>query len=187
MKHDFVTVHDLYQNAILRYCMRNSHDTELGQDLSQETFYRFWLCLERNDTIEHVRAFLYRIALNLIVDHYRKKRETSLDQLRDAGFEPSVDLWHQTYSRLDAERPQRALRKMQEPYRQTLHQHLILGLHPREIAAITGESSNVISVRIFRGLKHLRSSLGVGSSGIVKDSQSVTASHASMRRHKSTV
>lgn len=156
MIHDFIAIHDLYQEAIFRYCSRRCTDREVAKDLTQDTFLRFWVCLQRKDEILHERAFLYRIAHNLIIDHARRKREASLEQMLEGGFEPTVDHWPQTYSRLDAEKPMRKLRAMPSPYRQVLHSRFILGLNPAEIARKTGENPNTVSVRIFRGLKSLR-------------------------------
>lgn len=156
MTHDFIPFYDLYQDAIFRYCVRRCRDRETAKDLMQDTFMRFWVCLERRDEILHERAFLYRIAHNLIIDHARRKKEASLDQLLEGGYEPSVDLWHQTYSRLDSERIMRTLRTMKSPYRQVLHQRFIKERTPQEIAQATGENANTVSVRIFRGLQNLR-------------------------------
>jgi RNA polymerase sigma-70 factor (ECF subfamily) len=156
MINDFLTIHHLYQDAIFRYCSRRCSDREIAKDLTQDTFLRFWICMERHDEILHVRAFLYRIAHNLIIDHARRKKEASLDQLLEEGFAPAIDPWHQTYSRLDAERPLRKLRGMKAPFRQALYRRFILGLPPLEIAVLTGETPNTVSVRITRGLRHLR-------------------------------
>lgn len=156
MIHDFASVYDLHKDAIFRYCFWKCSDREVGQDLMQETFLRFWQCLQRNDRILIARAFLYRIAHNLFVDHVRKKKEVSLDGLLEAGFEPSVDPWQRTFNCLDAEKPLRRLGRMPKPYRQVLQRRFVQGLPPAEIAMITGESANTVSVRIFRGLKHLR-------------------------------
>lgn len=154
---EFTEIYDLYQHAIYHYCLRKCRDPELGKDLTQETFLRFFLCLQRDEKILLSRAFLYRIAHNLIIDYVRKKKEASLDQLVENGFEPSIDHWEQSYSRLDSDKPIKMLMNLQRPYRKVLHQRFILGLPPAEIAKLSGEeSSNAISVRIFRGLKALR-------------------------------
>ena len=159
MTDHFNATFDLYEKDIFRYCFWECRDRELGQDLTQETFLRFWTCLQRNELILNPRSFLYRIAHNLIVDHVRRKKDSSLDQLIETGYEPAIDPWQKTYSQLDAERLLQKLRKMRSPSRQLLHRRFIQELAPAEIATITGESANTISVRIFRGLKELRFSL----------------------------
>ena len=159
MNDDFIAIYSLYQEDIFRFCFWKSHDREIGQDLMQETFLRYWHCLEDKKKILNTRAFLYRIARNLIIDRFRRKKEESLDQLLEAGFEPSEDPWHHTYSHLDAERPLQKLSAMPNPYKQVLQQRFLHGLSPSEIAKVTGESANTVSVRIFRGLKDLRLSL----------------------------
>jgi len=115
MPNDFTATYDLHQEAILRYCTWESRDSEVGEDLMQETFLRFWLCLERKKEIMHERAFLYRIAHNLFINHVRKKKESSLDAMMETGFDPGIDTWHQTHSRLDAEKPLEELKKMPSP------------------------------------------------------------------------
>lgn len=156
MLHDFTAIYDLYKDAIFNYCVWKCRDRETGLDLTQETFMRFYLCLQRNEKILHPRAFLYRIAHNLFVNHVRRKKEASLDQMLETGFEPANDPWQETYSRLDAERPLRTLATMSNPQREVLHYRFLRGLGPAEIAAMTGETSNTVSVRICRGLKQLR-------------------------------
>lgn len=153
---DFTALYDLYSAPIFRYCLSHSRDPEIGQDLMQETFLRFWLCIQRNEPILLARALLYRIAHNLFIDYVRRKKEASLDEYLEKGFEPTVDPWQQTYSRLDAEKPLRKLRDLPHEYKEVLQRRFLQGLPPAAIAASTGESANVVSVRIFRGLKQLR-------------------------------
>lgn len=153
---DFTAIYELYQDSILRFCRWKCRDQESGQDLMQQAFLRFYICLQRNEKVVHARAFLYRIARNLIIDHWRKKKEESLDQLAENGFEPSVDTWQQTYSALDSEKWVRKLHALPKQYREVLQYRLIQGLPPAEIAKRIGKNSNVVSVCIHRGLKRLR-------------------------------
>lgn len=158
---DFTAIYDLYQVAIFQYCLWECRDRELSKDLTQETFVRFWECLQRKQAILLPRPFLYKIAHNLVIDHIRKKREVSLDGLVNTGFEPSVDLWHETHNRLDAEKPLQKLATLAAPFREVLRHRFIGGLSPASIAEITGDMSNTVSVRIFRGIKNLRQLLNV--------------------------
>jgi RNA polymerase sigma-70 factor (ECF subfamily) len=156
---DFTATYDLYKDAIFRYCLWKSSDRDTGQDLMQETFLRYWVCMQDKKEILHTRAFLYRIAHNLFVSHVRRKKEASLDQLLDTGYEPTVDPWQKVHVCLDAKRPLMKLSKMRPSFKKVLHQRFILGLAPSEIAVMNGETANTVSVRIFQGLRHLRLSL----------------------------
>lgn len=153
---NFPAIYELYHDAIFRYCRWKCRNLEDGQDIMQQTFMRFCVCLQRKQEVLHARAFLYRIAHNLIIDHARRKKEVSLDQLVETGFEPTVDTWQQTYSRLDAEKWVAKLNKMPKPYKEVLQYRLIKGLPPADIAKLMGVSSNTVSVRIYRGLRQLR-------------------------------
>ncbi len=156
MTQDFTAIYTLYEDPIFRYCFWKCHDREMGKDLMQETFLRFYVFLQRDEKVLNTRAFLYRIAHNVFVNHIRRKKEASLDELLETGFEPTIDPWNQTFNRLDAERPLKMLDTMEKSYKNALHRRFIKGLAPAEIATITGETTNTVSVRIFRGLKHLR-------------------------------
>ena len=158
MPDDFTAAYDLYHDAILRYFSWKCSDRETSHDLTQETFLRLWVCINRKEKIQHIRGFLYHIAHNLFIDHVRGKKNASLDEMLEQGFQPSNDPWHQTINELDSESVLKKLGTM-NPYRHVLHQRFILGLTPAQIAVETGENSNTVSVRIFRGLKHVRGML----------------------------
>jgi RNA polymerase sigma-70 factor (ECF subfamily) len=156
MKDDFTTTYELYQDAIFRFCCWKCNDRELAKDLVQETFLRFYFCLQRKDEILNPRAFLYRIAHNIFIDHVRKKKESSLDQLLELGFEPSVDPWQHTVNRLDSEHIFLKLNTMRTSHKHVLQSRFVHGLTPADIARKTGETANAVSVRIYRGLAQLK-------------------------------
>src|SRR3984957_2816959 len=64
----------------------NNHGT--GEDLVQDTFIKTWGYLMRGGKIDVMKAFLYHVLNNLIVDEYRKRKTSSLDTLMEKGFEP---------------------------------------------------------------------------------------------------
>ncbi len=152
-------VFEAYGDAIFRYLYIQCRDRDLGKDLTQETFLKYWQLLKRGDIIEHERALLYRIAGNLFIDHIRKKKSVSLDQLLVQGVEPGIDPLHETQNRMEVSRALSMLGKLPEQYRQVLILRYVDNLEPAEIAHITKETSNVISVRIHRGLRQLKSFL----------------------------
>ena len=70
-------IYDTYSPGIYRYGMRLLGDVTLAEDCVAETFARFLKSLqERRGPRDNLQAYLYRIAHNWIVDHYRKDGNT---------------------------------------------------------------------------------------------------------------
>lgn len=162
LEEEFLSAYDMYADAIFRHCYFRVFDRERGKDLMQETFMRAWEYISKGEKILNMRAFLYRIANNLIVDEARKKKESSLEKLQEDGFDPSTDDTGHWKNRIDRDIVLQSLGSIDEHYRSILIMRFINDLSPSEIAEITGESANTVSVRIYRGLKQLRSHIGNG-------------------------
>lgn len=159
VQNTFLAAYDQYSDAIFRHCYFRVFDRERGKDLMQEVFLRAWEYLAKGEEVLNMRAFLYRIANNLIVDESRKKRETSLEKLQEDGFDLGKDETEQWQGRLDRERILGTLDQLDKGYRDILVMRYVKDLSPSEIAEMTGESANTVSVRIYRGLKQLRTKL----------------------------
>ena len=155
----FTEIFHEYADAIFRHCAFKVMDRLLGHDLTQETFLRIWKQIEQGKEIENMRAFLYKVADNLVIDHVRKKKPLSLDQLQEQGFDPGHDELPTTQNRMEVTRALEALHKLEADYRQVIHLRYVEGLSVSEIATMTGEPPNTVSVRIHRGLQQLRSHL----------------------------
>ena len=143
-------------DAIFRHCYFRIGDREKAKDLMQETFTKTWEYIVGGQPVNNLKAFLYRVASNLVVDEYRKKRELSLDSLQVDGFEPSFDDRNKTEAGIDAKIAVRVINQLDEKYREVVLMKYVDELSPKEIAGITGDSENNISVRIHRGLKQFK-------------------------------
>lgn len=87
-------IYDCYSLRVYRYAFRLLGDACLAEDCVAETFSRFLHGLRRGEgPREHIQAYLFRTAHNLIVDHYRKAPTEELDEkLPDVGrVEVDVD------------------------------------------------------------------------------------------------
>lgn len=158
----FTEIFHAHADAIFRHCAFKLFDRQLAADLTQETFLRVWQQIERGKEIENMKAFLYRVADNLVIDHVRKKKAVSLDLLQERGFDPGQDDLPATQNRMEMQRALAALQKLEEPYRTAIQLRYVEGLTVTEIAALTSEPPNTVSVRIHRGLQQLRSHLHHG-------------------------
>src|SRR5580658_5567576 len=75
------------------YLVRASCDAALADDLMQESYVRF-LCAQRAPSLAEdgevaARLYLFRIATNLLHDHWRRPRAASIEELPEEVF--SVD------------------------------------------------------------------------------------------------
>ena len=132
-------------------------------DIVHDTFTKVWTYIRSGHDIDSYRSFLYKVLNNLIIDSYRKQREVSLDALFEiegvdegsfAGLaENSVEALAAT---IDGRKAFELLTELPDVYREVLTLRFVDGLGPKEISDLTEETENVVSVRIYRGLKMLR-------------------------------
>ncbi len=85
-------------DKIFRYCCFKLYDRQLAQDMTQETFLRFYRRELRLDSGKEL-AYLYTIARNLCADALRKKTVYSLDAIAE---EASPDTSEELIDRLTA-------------------------------------------------------------------------------------
>lgn len=153
---EFLEAYEAYADAIFRHCFFRMSDRERALDISQETFTRAWEYIAKGGEIKNMKAFLYRIANNLIVDTFRKKKTSSLDELQEDGFDPQDMTILPRGEALDARQALRVLDQLDPTYRDVITLRYVDDLSPREIAEVLHQSENVVSVRIHRGLKKAR-------------------------------
>jgi RNA polymerase sigma-70 factor, ECF subfamily len=153
---DFLAAYDSHTDALFRHVFMRVRDREAATDIVQETFSRAWLYLSQGKKIEYMRAFLYRVANNLIVDGSRKKRTSSLDAMMEIdGFEPRDEMAKDPVEIPQTREAVALLTSLDEIYRTAITMRFIDELSPKEIATKLNVSENVVSVRIHRGIARL--------------------------------
>lgn len=157
----FAQAYEEYADAIFRHCYFHTFRREDAKEIMQETFMKTWEYIASGKEVEQVRPFLYRTATNLIINASKKKKEASLDAMQEEGFDPGAEDEKHGRDVIQEERVLKTLSQLEEPYRQAVMLRYIEDLSPAEIADILGETPNVVSVRIHRGLKQLKSLLQV--------------------------
>ncbi len=155
----FLEVYKQNADAIFRYCLMRVSERELAKDIAQDTFTKVWQYAGKGEKITNLRAFLFTTARNLIIDQYRKKKVSSLDSLMEEGFDVGVEIEQGLFDKIDGARAMAFIGSIPDKYRDAIYMQYVEGLSVKEIAEITGESENNISVRIHRGLQKLRSIL----------------------------
>ncbi len=154
-ENDFLKVYEDLADPVFRHCYFRLSDREKAKDLVQEIFKRFWECLGK-EKIGNTKALVFKIANNLIIDSYRKKKEESLDELTERGFDIGSDEHEAILASVMGRELTSMLDKLSDTYRDLIVMRYIDDLPVYEIASIIGLSENIVSVRIHRGLTLLR-------------------------------
>ncbi|MBI3573027.1 MAG: sigma-70 family RNA polymerase sigma factor [Candidatus Kerfeldbacteria bacterium] len=153
---DFRYAFATWSEAIFRHCYYRLGDREQALDLTQEAFTRTWAYMTEKGGVKNVRAFLYRVANNLIIDHRRKSPIASLDEMSERGHETVDPKAFISAEAIDAKNSMALLQQLNPAEQDLIIMRYIDGLKPREMARFLGLSVNVVSVRLHRATKRFQ-------------------------------
>ena len=146
---------DRYHLPLFNFYTKLTRDRVLSEDLVQEVFLRILKYRSSYTPNSNFRAWIYQIARNARVDHFRKQRpETELT--------PEVEQSQQLLPRDTAQQAQeesllhRALMRMPEEKREVLILSRMQELKYDEIARILNCNIITVRTRVHRALEELR-------------------------------
>ena len=142
-----------YYPRILRYCQLHIKDACFAEDLTQETFARFFRSFHQYQHYGKAANYLYVIAGNLCRDHYRKPEELPMEQLPeqpDRRME-STDL------RMDV---RLALERLPQELKEVAILYYFQDVGQKEIARILGIGLPLVKYRMKRAKELLALYLG---------------------------
>jgi RNA polymerase sigma factor (sigma-70 family) len=157
------------QPRLRSFIRKHIADSNEAEDILQDVFYELIEAYRMMKPVEHVTAWLFRVARNRMVDLFRRKKpnslntpvsaETDADTLED--LLPSSDAGPEAaYARnllLDA--LEEALEELPAAQREVFVAHELMGRSFKEISAETGLSINTLLSRKRYAVLHLRQRL----------------------------
>ena len=158
----FTEAYDQNVSDIYRFVYFKIGSDEEAKDLTSAIFLKTWNHIQ-NNTLEDaktLRALLYKVARNVIIDHYRDKgshRPLSLDDEKNP-----IDIADETNhsevldQRQDLELIKSKLPLLKEEYREIIIMRFINDLDLEEIADITQKRKGNVRVLLHRALTALR-------------------------------
>lgn len=117
---------------------------------------RTWEYLVEGHEVKNLRAFLYRVANNLIIDDSRKKKEASLEDIVAEGLEFASRAQTELQHGAEACELLIFLDKLEPPHRELILMRYLDDLSPGEIAEAIGTTENNVSVRLHRAIRKAR-------------------------------
>lgn len=151
------SLYERYRVSIFRYLYYRVGDIHLAEDLTSEVFLRMLAALKGyRPQVGAFKAWLFQIARNLAIDHYRRhrnQRQASLDEDLEGGDEaPEAVLQRQ----LTSARLVSALKNLNEAQRDVIVLRFISELSLAQVAQTLHKSEDSVKGLQRRGLLALR-------------------------------
>jgi RNA polymerase sigma-70 factor, ECF subfamily len=154
------TALDLFERhhvAVFRFLRRMELSESDAEDLTQEVFLRVVRTVGSYDERQLERAWVFRIARNALVDHWRARRRVPP---QEPFCEPNTG--RTSAARIDRLVLDQALARLADAEREAFVMREVAGLSYLEIAEATGATPDAIRSRIHRARLGLRQALGAG-------------------------
>ena len=155
-------LYDAHCQAVFRYFKSRSGDQQTAEDLTGEVFRRMLTGLPQYRGVDlPFRAWLFRIAHNLLVDHYRRESGHVLVPLRAAENVSADEINPASVieEKLTMEHAYRAFSDLEPSQRDVLALRFLSELSLKETAFAMGRTEDAIKALQRRGLAALRLSL----------------------------
>lgn len=152
-------IYDAFSPALFRYAYRLLGDVETAEDIVAETFFRFLRSLRAGGgPNEHLKAYLYRVAHNLIMDRFRRHPpiELNLDVENVYMSDANEDPVHKAETTQAQAKARQALWKLTPEQRQVIVLKFFEGLNNEEVSRILRKPVGAVKSLQHRALSALR-------------------------------
>ena len=157
----FGSLYDHYQPKIYRFVVIKVSQREEAEDLTHQVFMHAWTHIgQYRDVGFPFSSWLYRIARNQVIDHYRtKKVHLPIDEVDEDRF--AIDAAHERTldDAMALERVRNAIRLMKPEYQDVIIMRFIEDLSIKETAHALGKTEGAVKLMQHRAMKSLQNIL----------------------------
>lgn len=154
----FGLLYDFYMPRIYRFVLFKVGRREEAEDLTHQTFLKAW---EHVETYEprgyQFSSWLYRIARNTVIDHYRKsKPQFNIDDLEQDILKSEDNQARDLDTKIEWDAMLEAIYKLNDTEQDVLIMRFIDELTHKEVAEAIGKSEGATKVIQHRALRNLK-------------------------------
>ena len=146
-------IYKSYAMTVYKYLLSMTHDEDLSEELTQETFYQAIRTIDRYDESCRISTWLCAIAKNVLITYRRKNRQHEELAEWDSPQQPEYDEVIRAEERVLLIRK---IHELAEPAREVVYLRTFGELSFREIGDVFGKSENWARVTFYRGKEKLR-------------------------------
>src|SRR3989338_3451121 len=157
-KEQFSLIYDQYIEKIYRFIYLKVDSQETAEDITSKVFLKGLEAYQKDQEINNPGAFLYQIARNTIIDHYRENDRTKKISTEFTGeiVDPKTNLYEKAVLNESIETTKLAIQNLKKDYQDVIIWHYLEDMPIAEIAEILNKPAGTIRVMIHRGLKSLK-------------------------------
>jgi RNA polymerase sigma-70 factor, ECF subfamily len=149
-------IFDLYAPGIYRYAYRLLGDADQADDCVSVTFSRFLQALKNGGgPQDHLKAYLYRVAHNWVIDGYHRGPLSPLPLQEEAAW-PQEGPDQTALDRIEQDRVRAAVRCLTPEQRQVIMLKFLEGWENDGIAAAIGKPVGAVKALQHRAINALR-------------------------------
>jgi len=158
----FGSLYDRYQPAIYRFIVVKVGSREEAEDITHHVFLSAWTKVRTYKHRGHpFSSWLYQIARNMVIDHYRSRRDdVSLDKLDPESSIIPAAAQADLSMKLQLEKVHRAVKELKPDYQDVIILRFVEDLPLKEVSAILKKSEGAIKLAQHRAIKELKKKLG---------------------------
>jgi RNA polymerase sigma-70 factor, ECF subfamily len=153
-------LYETHIESIFAYMCYRVDSTETADDLTAEVFLRMVRGLATYEARGlPFRAWLFRIAANLITDHYRQRRRVTALPVPDDYASNDTDLFENVSQNEQQSHLRQAIRALSEEYQNLLILRFVEELPHTEIAIVLNKTPGALRAMQYRAIKALAAEL----------------------------
>ncbi len=146
-------IYQKYAKMVYKYLMSLVHNSDLAEELTQETFYQAIRSIGRFDGSCQISTWLCAIAKNQFLSYQRKHPPFESLEVCNQAFDSAEKEVFDSINRVEI---LKRLHICPEPFREILYLRIFGSLSFREIGEIMGRTENWARVTFYRGKEKLR-------------------------------
>lgn len=146
---DFEVLYNTYYKQIFSYLMTLTHNKELAEEITQETFVRAMKSPEKYRGEAQEFTWLCSIAKNYFID-LKRKQDRITDFPEDYEPEADIDVSSQVEDEESTYRVHKILHTLEEPYKEVFQLRVFGELSFQKIGSIFGKTENWARVTYHR-------------------------------------
>ncbi|MEC0206115.1 RNA polymerase sigma factor [Paenibacillus lautus] len=159
-----------YHGPLLSYTTQRLADRQKAQDIVQETFIRLIRHLKQHGTLEHVRSWLYRVALNMCKDYWKSAsyRSEGLagEEMPDA-YDPAPGAEELVERQETSLEIAASLESLPDIQQEVISLRFFHDLKLQEIADLVDLPLSTVKTHLYNGLRKLKKTLSMEHSDLV--------------------